>query len=369
MTFRGSFVVLGLVRLAIATASAEEAGEMAMVFAEMDRNKDGTLSLDEFAGLSDGDDDGMSKEEVEDAKKEMKVSFDKLDEDKNGKLSQTEMSKEVELDVEEPVPDATESALANEEAGPDDYGKFQQEAGTAALADATGELMNEAAEADATGELMKEAAEADATGEVMEEEAEADATGEVTEEGAEADADMEEEPAPEAHEPALMEEEAEADATGEVMEEEAEGDATTEVMESEDTEVDDMDEEQVGMAEEQVMAGDAETVAHQIVEDLDKDHDGQLSFDEFVAEQVDLYDHEEHEDEVEKKDEKDKMMKQMKKEFEKTDTDGNGKLSLQEVHSLTEGDHEESAEEIERIHKEDEGDEESDADDEPSDEA
>merc|ERR1719197_2271287 len=90
---------------------------MAQMFAEMDTDKDGSLSLAEYIGsLSDKEDDGimsadeladeesgmspdeladreMSPDELADMNKEMKVNFDKLDEDKSGKLSQAEMAK------------------------------------------------------------------------------------------------------------------------------------------------------------------------------------------------------------------------------------------------------------------------------------
>merc|ERR1712039_362761 len=103
---------------------------MAQMFAEMDTDKDGSLSLAEYIGsLSDKEDDGimsadeladedsgmspdeladeedddmssdeladreMSPDELADMHKEMKVNFDKLDEDKSGKLSQAEMAK------------------------------------------------------------------------------------------------------------------------------------------------------------------------------------------------------------------------------------------------------------------------------------
>merc|ERR1719215_681891 len=48
-------------------------------------------------GLSDEEEDhGMSPEELAEMKQEMKVNFDKLDSDKNGKLSQAEMAAEME---------------------------------------------------------------------------------------------------------------------------------------------------------------------------------------------------------------------------------------------------------------------------------
>merc|ERR1712050_712966 len=53
----------------------------------------------------------MSPEELADLKKEVKLDFEKLDKDKNGKLSQAEMAKEME---EPPAPEENDMSAMEE---------------------------------------------------------------------------------------------------------------------------------------------------------------------------------------------------------------------------------------------------------------
>eukprot|EP00930_Biecheleria_cincta_P026914 TRINITY_DN1891_c0_g1_i6.p1 TRINITY_DN1891_c0_g1~~TRINITY_DN1891_c0_g1_i6.p1 ORF type:complete len:232 (+),score=84.73 TRINITY_DN1891_c0_g1_i6:56-751(+) len=72
-----------------------------LMFAELDMNKDGFLSLSEYSGITDEQEHDMEPEELGEMKKDAKQNFDKLDRDKDGKLTQEEMAKEV---VEPPAP-------------------------------------------------------------------------------------------------------------------------------------------------------------------------------------------------------------------------------------------------------------------------
>eukprot|EP00930_Biecheleria_cincta_P058070 TRINITY_DN43920_c0_g1_i1.p1 TRINITY_DN43920_c0_g1~~TRINITY_DN43920_c0_g1_i1.p1 ORF type:complete len:195 (-),score=74.08 TRINITY_DN43920_c0_g1_i1:190-774(-) len=95
MVFR-SICILTLMFFAAIAAEEIAEDEMAQLFSEMDTDKDGSLSLDEFSGFSDGDDHGMSAEELAEMKQETKFEFDKLDEDNNGLLSLAEMARQTE---------------------------------------------------------------------------------------------------------------------------------------------------------------------------------------------------------------------------------------------------------------------------------
>jgi len=110
MSFR-SLLVLTFALVAVAAAEEETEDGMAQMFAEMDTDKDGSLSLAEYSGLSNEEDHGMSPEELADTRREQKLSFDKLDEDKNGKLSQAELAKEME---EPPAPEDDEMSAMEE---------------------------------------------------------------------------------------------------------------------------------------------------------------------------------------------------------------------------------------------------------------
>eukprot|EP00930_Biecheleria_cincta_P026913 TRINITY_DN1891_c0_g1_i5.p1 TRINITY_DN1891_c0_g1~~TRINITY_DN1891_c0_g1_i5.p1 ORF type:complete len:230 (+),score=82.67 TRINITY_DN1891_c0_g1_i5:56-745(+) len=72
-----------------------------LMFAELDLNKDGFLSLSEYSGMSDEQEHDMEPEQLAEMKKDVKDSFDELDGNKDGKLSQEEMAKEV---AEPPLP-------------------------------------------------------------------------------------------------------------------------------------------------------------------------------------------------------------------------------------------------------------------------
>jgi len=94
MAFK-NLAFLSLVLLATPVVAEEADADVALIFSEMDTDKDGSLSLAEFGGLS-GEDHGMSAEELAKAKEEVKADFEKLDEDKNGRLNQTELAKDTE---------------------------------------------------------------------------------------------------------------------------------------------------------------------------------------------------------------------------------------------------------------------------------
>lgn len=95
MSFR-QLIVLTCALFAAAAAKEEAEDTIAQMFVEMDTDKDGSLSFDEYTGLAGEEDLGMSSEDLEEMKKEMRHSFTVLDEDNNGKLSQTELAKELE---------------------------------------------------------------------------------------------------------------------------------------------------------------------------------------------------------------------------------------------------------------------------------
>lgn len=95
-----------LVLSATPVVAKEDDSDVAQMFTEMDTDKDGSLSLEEFGGLS-GEDQDMSAEELAKAKEEIKEDFNKLDEDKNGRLSQVEMAKDTMEDETSAMEDET----------------------------------------------------------------------------------------------------------------------------------------------------------------------------------------------------------------------------------------------------------------------
>jgi hypothetical protein len=230
-----------------------------------DLNKDGMAEM----MARNGED---PKAEVEAMKQESKVTSEKLDEDKNGKLSQAEPAKEVEPEDKAESSEPEEAAM---EAGSEED---DMEAGAA-----------DAAEPEAEVSAMEEVAEDDDV-----------------EAGADADED------PEAEESA-REEGAEEDDVEAGADDDEDPEAPVSFLQH----VADEDDAEA-----------AEQMANQMMEDLDLDKDGQLSLTEFAAgEQAEAAD-------TEEKEESDQIKKDMQEDFTSADKDKNGKLSKEEVQAM-----------------------------------
>ena len=81
-------------------AADEQQASLSKMFLEADRNKDGFLSLDEY-GVEEGFDPAKNDDEDIESHEEATKSFEKLDEDKDGRLSQAEMAKPMEVSATE----------------------------------------------------------------------------------------------------------------------------------------------------------------------------------------------------------------------------------------------------------------------------
>jgi len=265
MAFKNVFVLICVAFAASASAEATE--DLSKDAAGLTfKDKDGSVSFEEFAGLSG--DHGLSPEEVAEMKKESKPRFDKLDEDKSGKLSQSE------LDKEEEEPEKSEELALGEEADEDD-----------------------ASDEDTEGadEFSEDEAAADD-----------DAGDEDVEQGAE--------------------------------DEEA---------------ADEDDEDEMGLDDEQVSAMEAESgeveaalvegtdtvqkMANQMLEDLDKNKDNQLSFEELAGgdddKQSESAETDNAEDEETKK-EDEEVKQEMQTHFRASDKNNDGMLSMEELEAF-----------------------------------
>merc|ERR1740138_808931 len=211
-------------------------------------------------------------------KQESKVIFEKINEEKDGKLNQVELAKEVEPE------DKAEGSEPEEAA------------------------MEEGAEED----NMEAGADGD-----EEPKAEVSAVEEVAEEdGVEAGADADEDPeaAESAREGGAEEDDVEASAND---------DEAFSAANANDDEALSAPESFLQHVADEDDAEAAEQMANQMMEDLDLDKDGQLSLAEFASG-----------DQTQDKEERDQIKKDMQEEFTFADKDKNGKLSKEEVRAM-----------------------------------
>jgi len=134
MTTFGKLICLTLMLHPSAVAAEEGKDSMSKMFMEMDMNRDGFLSKEEF-GVPEKMDPGFDDAEIkefEESKQEIEKSFQKQDENNDGRLSQAEMERPptTEEDMEELDKDK-DGALTLAEFGDGLEGDFKNEFDTA----------------------------------------------------------------------------------------------------------------------------------------------------------------------------------------------------------------------------------------------